>query len=227
MGLYSFLDILIGNQIGVDLILKSLTFGGTVIVNGWYIQVQLLYYILFFVTFSYCKNRKQQYLLSVALHVIYIFICNIFGLSALYYERTFIFLLGIIWYDNRKVIDGWIGAKKYRLITIWSLSCSSFGITYMLSIISHSVLFRGVAYLFLIPSVILLLNKVKIQNKVTCFLGDISFEIYAMQGVFLVLFKLIVSNPYLYLFAVTTSTIISARVVHPLVQYLYKSFRKQ
>lgn len=226
VAIYCCLYLLIGKPITIVSIIKSLTFGGTVIVNGWYIQVQLLYYILFYSVFRYCKG-KLQILMMFILHTAYIALCVLFGLSSLYYERTFIFVVGMLWYENRDRIDSCIDENRYKWLILWIASCLLFAINYLLSY--HTILFRGLSYFFLIPSVLLLLKRVDIQNKLTSFLGNISLEIYCMQGVFLVLFhseKANISNPYLYVLAVTASTIAAACILHPLIKYVYRSFRK-
>ncbi len=225
--LYCGMRLLVGEPITIGILLKTLTFGDTVIQNGWYIQVQLLYYVFFYFAFR-IFNEKWQMIVMMVLNTAYVIICKYVGLSSLYYERTFIFVIGILWLKNRDVIDGWIDRKRFRWACIWCISCLLFMGTYLMSSFSFPVLFRGVSYYFLIPSVILLLKKARIENKVTRFLGNISFEIYAMQGVFILLFHsniAFISNPYLFSFSVAISTIVSAIALHPLIRQMYRVFR--
>ncbi|MBO4283035.1 MAG: acyltransferase [Clostridia bacterium] len=217
----------LGQRISAVSIVKSLTFGGTIIANGWYLQVQLLYYLMFYLVFRFV--RKKQLLLMLAMHIVYIVLCIVLGLSSLLYERTLIFVYGMIWYEKRETIDNWINSKKSRWAIIWLASCVLFAFNYMLSFRAVPVLFRGLSYFFFVTLVIMLLTKIKIQNRVTSFLGAISLEIYVVQGLFLILFHIgntNVSNPYLYILAVTSSTIISALILHPLIRLVYSSFKK-
>lgn len=226
--IYVCVDLLLGQQITVVSILESFTFGGTVIANGWYIQVQLLYYIMFYLVFRFCKG-KRHLIFMLGLHITYLLICVLFGIKSAYYERTFIFVAGMYWYEYRNMIDYWVDSKRYRWIIAWSISCVLFAATYFMPDFGMAVLFRGISYFFFVPAVILLLKKVKIQNKVTSFLGRISLEIYVLQGVFLMLFhakNMYISNPYLYLLAVSISTIVTACILHPLILLVYRTFRK-
>ena len=226
--IYLYLHSLSGYHETAVSIIKSLTFGGTVIVNGWYIQVQLLYYIMFYLVFR-CCGEKWRMPVMLGLHAVYMTVCILAGLSSNFYERTFIFVAGMFWYENREKIDGWIEGKKYRWLILWLASCVLFAITYLMSYCALTVLFRGVSYFFFVPAVILLLKRVVINNKVTSFLGGISLEIYVLQGIFLVLFhseKFYISNPYLYVLAVAASTIAAAFISHPLFQSVYRLCRK-
>lgn len=228
IAIYCCMYLLIGKPFTFGLIIQSLTFGGTVIANGWYIQVQLLYYILFYLVFRYCKGKWRIHVMLLS-HTAYVALCILFGLSSLYYERTFIFVFGMLWYENKDRIDSWIIDKRNKWLIIWIVLGLIFATNYLLSYLTMPVLFRGISYFFLIPSVLLPLKKVNIQNRLTNFLGNISLEIYVMQGVFLLLFhaeKTYISNPYLYIVAVTASTIASACILHPLIKYVYHSFRK-
>lgn len=183
---------------------------------------------MFFFVFRY-SQRKRQIPLMIMLHIAYFLICAFSGLNSIYYERTFIFVVGMIWYDNNEILEEWITRKKHRWILIWISSCFLFLLSYLLSYY-YPVFFRIISYFFLVPSVILLLMRIKIQNKVTAFFGNISLEIYVMQGIFLVLFhseKLFINNPMLYILAVIVATIISSLILHPLIKLVYGIFRKK
>lgn len=52
--------VLFGRTYSVCAIVKSLIFGGTIIANGWYLQIQLLLYLMFFATFRVAKESRTQ-----------------------------------------------------------------------------------------------------------------------------------------------------------------------
>lgn len=228
IALYSCFNLYLRESTTVISLIKSLTFGGTIVLKGWYLQVQLLYYIFFYIVFRYIKE-KQQFLAMLILHILYVVICIAINMSSLFYERTFIFVFGILWYNHRDKIDSFISKKKYRRLIICIVSFLLFSLLYVLSYRIATVLLRGFSYFFLIPLVFLPLKSIRIQNRATIFLGEISFETYVLQGLFLKLFhteNTHISNPYLYILAVTTATIAAACILHPLIQLIYKSFRK-
>lgn len=224
--IYSLFRVLIGQSVSLDYIVKSLTFGGTMIANGWYVQVQLLYYIMFYLVF---RNRKTKSWLPLMLflHCVYVVACIAFGLSSLYYERTLIFVFGMIWAEKRIIIDEWAEKGGYIL---WGTMCVLFVGSYVLSCITLPVLFRGLSYFFLIPTVMLLIRKINIRNAITKFFGSISLEIYVLQGVFLTLFHsniVTIENPYLYIAVVSATTILSAFLIRPLFRVVYNICRKK
>ena len=230
IALYTCVHWTLGHAPTIGFLIQSLTIGNTVIENGWYIQVQLLYYVLFFAVFRFCRKQGQLFWMLI-LHTAYIVICVLSGLNHFFYERTYIFVFGMVWYDHREKVDRWIAAGRYRWAILWVLSCVCFAITYGLSYWKMPVVFRGISYFFFVPSVILLLKKTAIQNRLTRFFGAISLEIYVIQGLFLTLFhneahRLYIANPYLYVLAVTGSTIAAACLLHPIFQWVYRTFRK-
>ena len=225
IGIYCLLSVLLGTGVSADSIVRSLTFGGTVIKNGWYIQVQLLYYWMFYLVFRIRKD-KSWLLPMLFLHCVYVVACIASGLSSLYYERTLVFVFGMIWAEKRSNIDEWAEKGGYIL---WGTMCVLFAGSYLLSYIASPVFFRGLSYFFLIPTVMLLIRKINIQNAVTRFLGSISLEIYVLQGVFLTLFHssiVVIENSYLYIAVVSATTILSAFLIHPLFQLVYDVCRK-
>ena len=227
VGMYSCYRLFIGKTMSVDLVVRSLSFGGTVIANGWYIQVQLLYYIMFYFVFL-CRNNKSWFVQMLFLHGVYVGGCLIAGLSSLYYERTFIFIFGMLWYENQSKIDSWAKKKKNEVIAC-AISCVLFVGNYMLSYLVAPIFFRGLSYFFLIPAVFLMIKNVNIQSNLFRFLGNISLEIYVMQGIFLDFFHsdiVAITNPYLYIVIVSCTTIVSAYLLHPTFQSVYRFYRK-
>ena len=88
--------IVCGSKIEWLSIFRSLTFGGTIIANGWYLQVQLLCYLMFFFVMRYVSKRYQILAMSIV-QIIYIVICLLVCMSFIVYERALIFVMGMIW----------------------------------------------------------------------------------------------------------------------------------
>ena len=219
----SFKTLILKELITFPELVRSLAFGGAVIDNGWYIQVQLVYYFMFFFVFR--KMTTEGWLPKILfLNALYVLGCVLAGFSTLYYERTLIFVLGMQWYARRKDIDSVLEKKG---LAIWIASAALFAGCYGLSKYQGWML-RGVSYFFFIPTVLIPLRKIRIKNKITCFLGKISFEIYVMQGLFFTLFhsnKAKIDSPYLYIVMVTFATFVSAYLIHPVFRFIYKSCR--
>ena len=52
-------NIILGKVVTTLQIIKSFSFGGTIIGNGWYLQVQLLLYVLFYIITYYIKFKDK------------------------------------------------------------------------------------------------------------------------------------------------------------------------
>lgn len=151
------------------------------------------------------------------------------GLSSLYYERTYVFVFGMLWYENREKIDDWLQCG-YHCAVAWSVSLVLFAGSYVASYVVFPALFRGISYFFMMPVLLIPLTKIGIQNSITHFLGRISFEIYVMQGLFLTIFhsqKIYIENPYFYILMVLVSTFVAAFAIHPTIRGIYRMCRKK
>ncbi len=229
--IYISLKVILGNEITLKQILLTLTFGYTLISSGWYLQVQLLYYIVFYLVFKYVK-QKYQILTIAILQVIYILVCLLFNIGPIYYERTFIFVMGILWFANKDKIDSVLSSSKAKAC-IFVISAVVFTALYLsASIINNvalEVLLRSLSYFFFVTAVMSVLFKIKINSAVTRFLGEISLEIYMLQGVFMLLLHneiINITNPYIYAAAVIIGTVALAIAVHPLIKLIYTICRK-
>lgn len=70
--------------------------------------------------------------------------------------------------------------------------------------------------------------KVKIENAITLFLGNIYLELYLLQGLFLSMYKsafLNIANPFFYGGAVLISTILLAYITHPAFKWIIHCFK--
>ena len=89
------------------------------------------------------------------------------------------------------------------------------------------LLARGASSLIFAVLVFLVLMRIRISSGLTRFLGKISFELYAFHGIFLLLFKqyLPIQNPILYSLAVLACSIVSAFLLHPVMQFISSRVR--
>lgn len=95
VGIYFLFRITQGTQTSIWEIFKSLTFGGTIIGNGWYLQVQLVLYLLFYVVFGLIHQKKLVVMVSTCISFC---IClYLIGYEATWYEGIMAFPLGMVW----------------------------------------------------------------------------------------------------------------------------------
>lgn len=210
------------------MIIKSLTIGGTVIGNGWYLQVQLLLYILFYVIYSIERNSKLQISLIATFVIVYCVIAYVLGLGSFWYKSVLAFILGLLWGIAKQKIDLYFSNKK-KIFFVAFASFIVFCITFIgarLLNTKATILLEMASSVFFSLLVILLSNFVKVDYGVTRFLGKISLEIYVFQGLFLSLFHsriISITNPYVYVVVVAFCTVIFAYMINPFIKWIYKS----
>ena len=229
-GLYSIFQLLMGRGIQFTEVVKSLTFGGTIIVFGWYLQVQLIYYLFFYVVYRYCR-LERRIAVMICLHMCYMLMCIFAGLPSLFYERTFMFVFGMVWCIKRKEIDAWIDKGAHAII-LWLLSLALFVILYVCSMLIHKefvkIAARGVSYFFFVTVVIIFFRRVEICNWITKFFSKISLELYVMQGMAIQFFHsecVYLKNPIDYIAVSTDASILLAYLIHPLIVCIYRLCR--
>ena len=220
--IYIIRDIVCGEEISVFLILQSFLFGKTVVDNGWYLQTQFIFYIIFY--FSYRQRGGNGRFWLFILISAYCILCPLLGLSTTWYEAGFCFAAGCVYAECEdriiKYRNGSTGNKRYiqyMTVAICFFVALFFG--------NRAVLPNGMRIVVKMLSAILfallmmsVVSVIKITNGIVRFLGKYSLEIYLLQGIFLNAFIRCIKSitEWGYILAVMISTILAAIVVHPL-----------
>lgn len=218
---YFIRDICVGNNISILTLLQSFFFGKTIVDNGWYLQTQLLFYIIFFLIYKFVKKKKLLTLIFIT--ALYCVFCAASQLSTTWYEASFGFPLGVLYSEYKNKINTIL--FKNKSIHLISIFCISIFFIITLFLGNKSLLnewFRipikfisSILFALLSLSIVLLIN---IKNVITEFLGKISLEIYILQGIFLNIFKkqLIIKNDWLYILCVVVCTLLLAFLFQPI-----------
>lgn len=225
--IYILFYIIIGkfDILSIRVIIQTLLFGKTIIKLGWYLQTQLVLYLIFYAIFKFCQNNKYRSILLSIGWITYCLVCICMNLSITWYVSSITFLLGIFWGYNQEKIDKILNNKREFLISI-SSSFIIFILCFILSKILPNYIsiilniIYNLSFVVLMLNIVFAINKKKakkiIFNKLTSYLGKISFEIYVSQGIFLILYrdKLVIENSYIYCCAVIICTVIFANILH-------------
>lgn len=230
--IYLVKGLLLGQTFSIEILLKSLTFGGTIIVNGWYLQVQLLLYLFFFATFRMVKDRRLCITLVFGECLLFCICMSVLGYPSTWYEGVFAFPVGMFWRekDHRTVTEN---RKKSFYIIAWmvefSLVCISFAGSYLVKNLIFALILKMVSAVCFAVFVATAIHLIKVENPVTRLLGKYSTEIYLIQGLFLTLFHsgiINLANPYLYVLLVTVSVFAAAVALHPITRKIYSIARE-
>ena len=175
----------IGTPWSAAQVLKSLVSGSPIVRYGWYTQCQILLYLVFALCAPVFAPRSMPVgvlilTLGLALGLM------LLGYGPYWYYSIPAFPAGLFWaaWEDRLLprMD-----RKYWLWLV--LSFLSFGACFAGALKTfHTVLYWGTA--FTLPLVmVLVLRKGAFRNPVLDFLGGISFEIYSIHGLFMLLYR--------------------------------------
>ena len=226
--IYTIENIILKNEITMISVVKSLISSDTVVFFGWYLQVQLLLYIIFLIVFSICKTQKLQLGFLFTYVMVYCAVSFLSGVTATAYESVFSFVLGFVWYAKKARIDSLLRDGKRWLWLVVSTLFLVYGLV-SLSFCNISsiviVICKMLSAVLFVVLVMLLVNKIRVDYRLTRLLGTMSLDIYVVQGLFIVLLRsklIYISNPYFYIVLVIIGTAVGAVLIHPIIRYIYK-----
>ena len=162
--------------------------GRTIIYNGWFVDVIILMYIFFYISFKIFSNRTVAILVNTLLIGGYIILAIKLGYGFWWYNSSLPFALGLIWAKNKKYIDEILNKYYFIiLVCITGLLFISHQYSFVLKklhlIDSYSYGFAAnldnIIFTFFS---ILIVRKIDFSNKYLLFLGRISFELYMIHG---------------------------------------------
>lgn len=227
--IYSGENIIIGQNTSIVTIIKSLTFGGTIIGYGWYLQVQLVLYLFFYITFKYGKEDSRiVYIIGECMGMcIILYLC---GFAPTLYEGIMAFPLGMLWckYQNKLYF-----LRKKRIafvvtIVVFMGVCTCFVVSRILTNKILSIIWKSMSAVIFPTVVAVSVNWISIENKITRILGKYSMEIYILQGLFLSMFHQSVFNiinPYMYILSVIICVTAGSFIMHPVITKIYSVTR--
>ncbi len=231
-GIYTaFYAIIDPAKITLGEMITSFTFGETIISKGWYLQVILLFYILFYFAFRFLKKDSHAIaLISVAL-LAYVVVCPLLGMPSFWYESVWAFVLGIVFARYRDKLQKIL--FSHHLMSFLA-SLAVFAISFVLAFILPwdilkiiSKMVSSVSFCVLVLTVI---KIIKVQNPIFRFLGKYSFEIYVFQGLAMQLWHntyIYIENTLLYV-ALTVATILVISIsMHPLFALIGKLIKNK
>lgn len=233
--IYAILKYAVGREITLLSFLKDLITCKPTATAHWYILVQLILYIIFWIAFKLnVKNRKISIgiviLLTLALSLFYAFK----GEEIHWYQSNFAFAFGLIWAEEKEKIDVFL-QKHYGvafIITI-GLNIITLAIIYGSMYLGFyyeliNPIFRNVLGIVFVAFLCVLLRIVQPKAKYWTFLGSISLEIYLYHSFAWVLLrsKLInIENNALWTIATLLLSIAIAIIAHKINLYIAQIFK--
>ncbi len=225
MLIWIFVDFILGNKYSIPTIVTSIlgvNFKSVIDVTMWYISFLILWYIAFFYTFKLIKNNYFKIItMFIFSYIIYYNLYELFDQNVGVRLYTLLFPIGVslgflfskelnISEKMLKSILGHIIIFSFILFEI-SVNRSNDYRYYTLSIIMFSVM---------IVSIFMIMHD--FESKILSFIGNISFELYLFEGVFI--------NKYNFIFEYINNKILKLLTYFILIfilSYIYHSIVKK
>ncbi len=206
-------------------ILRSLTWGGTVVSFGWYFQMLFIMYLICYFALGFTDNKIIRSIICIICLAAYFIIAYSFGQQ---YLPVFSFAFGLVVCSLRKKLKNFLN-KYCVLITV--ISFVILFSMYMIYIygnimvrIQLTPILLDVIYTVSDLSVIIfalslnhIFDKYKVPvivNPVTGWIKNYSLEIYIIQGLFFRLWIKYINNTVLYCLVSLVTIFIGAIALH-------------
>lgn len=217
-----------GEIIDLSFFIDLFKHGSTVIYNGWFINIIILMYIFFYVSFKISKNSSVSIFLNTVFIMVYIILAMKLKYGFWWYNSCLPFIVGLLWGKHKKKIDDFINRYYFIILIILTI----------LLFISHQYDFLlgnfkiedRYSYTFVanLDNIIftlyfiLLIKKINFSNKYLLFLGGISFELYMIHGLIMsILSRYMISstiNDIIYTSFILIFSVLSAWFINSLLK---------
>lgn len=232
-------------------IFNSLFNGDPVVRFSWYVLTIIILYIIFYISAKFLKDKKRINISIFLGTILYCIVATmLLSLNNWWINSCFAFFIGVYWASYRdkyiKILENKNKIIKYAII-ISLISLIMIVIQFLTSgysivdIIAHneiadyimkkpiSVISMNIICVSLLFILLNILKKVKLNNKVFSFLGNISFEIYLYHGLVMYLLRNTYGYcriDYVYAVLVIILSILLAKIMNIVNNNIYNFYFK-
>ena len=185
IAIYSIEKVLLGIPITGAKFLHSFLLGETIVNFGWFMQIIVIFYLLFGISSNF-KSRYAEILTLLIL--VYIVVCMVLHFIDCYYLSSLAFPFGVYFCKYKDKIDDACRNKKLMKLFIAAFAFATImSIVYLLQMGTLNIGFISLPLYFLegpllMCFIVMLMKSFTIDSHSLAFCGSISFAIYVMQG---------------------------------------------
>ena len=200
--IYMFYRFVNGQLIDLNFFINLFKQGSTIIYNGWFVDIIILMYIFFYLSFKFFQNKFLSIVFNTIFIICYICLAIKLGYNFWWYNSVLAFAIGLIWAKNQNKIDRFL--EKYYfiaiiLVTVLLFFSHKYNILLKYIHLENSYSYALAANLdniiFTIYFIIVFLKKINFSNVYLNLIGRISFELYMIHGLVIsMLAKIFVSS---------------------------------
>lgn len=231
--IYAIIFNIMGLNISFINVITSFVCVDYIIPSAWYIAMQSLMYVIFYISLKFPKTEKSKAICFSVLFLIIQIGFMFLPVSDVWVRSLIAFPLGLVWCKYKDVIDGRIRDK-------YTASFFIFGILLVIILAIKLVgEFSNVSSLKLLGNVLssstivvfmfIFFNKCSLKNKVLDFLGSISLEVYLLHNLILTILSkidFVIENILLFALSTFFITILLSYFIHLLNVKLVQIFKK-
>ena len=226
--IYMFDRFVNGQLMDLNFFINLFKKGSTIIYNGWFVDIIILMYVFFYISFKFFLNKFLSIIVNTIFIICYICLAIKLGYSVWWYNSALAFVIGLIWAKNQNKIDRFLDRYYFIaiiLVTVLLFLSHKYNILLKYIHLEDSYSYALAANLdniiFTIYFIIVFLKKINFSNMSLILLGSISFELYMIHGLVIsILEKIFVSsrvNDVLFTFFVLMISLILAWIINKLV----------
>ena len=226
--IYMFYRFVNGQLMDFNFFINLFLKGSTIIYKGWFVDIIILMYVFFYISFKFFQNKFLSIVLNTIFIIGYICLAIKLGYSVWWYNSALAFVIGLIWAKNQNKIDRFLDRYYFIaiiLVTVLLFFSHKYNILLKYIHLEDSYSYALAANLdniiFTIYFIIVFLKKINFSNMSLILLGSISFELYMIHGLVIsILEKIFVSsrvNDVLFTFFVLMISLILAWIINKLV----------
>lgn len=130
IAVYFLLKLHVGKEFTMVELMMSFVFGKTIVQFGWYLQVCMLFYLLFYMSFKWVKQPVVGMLINCFLILTYCLISFLMNVYSTWFECSFCIIAGMIMAMFNTKISAFLRSKQVVFLVIFGFA---FVITFMLS----------------------------------------------------------------------------------------------
>lgn len=207
-------------------LLTTLTIGDTYVSNGWYVQCIVVIYLIFYIL-GLTKIGKRHFYVPLVIVGVYTGLCIILHLDFIYIQSIVAFIVGYFYFFVQDRIDPKLKNHKVFLriaIFFMFLFLIVFGISYIVDNIIIRRMLRIIVCALAPVIFFICASHVKFDSKIIKIIGDLSLEIYLLQGVFFSFWGCICRIEFSLIYAIVVfgTTFLFAKIVHCAIQKAIK-----
>lgn len=189
---YLLYDVYIGRMnIGVKSFLFSFINGHPIAINSWYIIVQLIMYICFWVAYIIPSNtltNERRIAILFSLLVLIAILFNRIGYSSIWYISNFAFVFGLLYAEKKPLFDIMLSNRWWVCLFITTIVFIAFSAAPLLlehfdvGIYTYRLISRMVSSVAFVSMLIVLLFRIRVTGNLWRKIGLMSLEIYLLHG---------------------------------------------